>query len=159
MRANGNIETQNDAQQALKQSSIAATAPVRLLSVLMADDTRANQRLVLYILAKRGHVVAMAETGKQAVDLLSRQDFDVVLMDLQMPVMDGFQATAAIRKLSDATKANVPIVAVTGRDLAGDREQCMLAGMDGYLSKPINRDELIEAVERWGTNGSGATRN
>jgi len=110
-------------------------------------DTPANQKLFTYILSKRGHTVQVATDGQQAVEALGRQDFDVVLMDVQMPVMDGLDATRAIRKLADPKKACVPIIALTAHALTGDADHCLAAGMDGYLSKPINRAELIERVE------------
>ncbi|MGO8744941.1 MAG: response regulator [Thermoguttaceae bacterium] len=122
--------------------------PKRILRVLLAEDTPANQKLVRHILKNRGHSVEIAENGRQALERLVQEDFDVVLMDVQMPEMDGFQATAAIRKLADATKARLPIIAMTAHALKGDQDRCLAAGMDSYLSKPIKRDELIELVER-----------
>lgn len=89
-------------------------APARCLRILLAEDTPANQKLVLHILGNRGHTIETACNGRQAVNLLTSQDFDVVLMDVQMPEMDGFQATAAIRQLEDAEKARLPIIALTG---------------------------------------------
>ncbi|MGO8750992.1 MAG: response regulator [Thermoguttaceae bacterium] len=139
-----------------KPAAIAQAAPTRPLRVLLAEDTPANQKLVLRILEKRGHKVEVAEDGRQAVDLLCRRRFDVVLADVQMPVMDGYQATGAIRMLRDAKKANVPIIAMTAHDLKSDQERCLAAGMDGYLSKPIDRGELIATVERWAANGRSA---
>ena len=122
--------------------------PPRSLRVLLAEDTPANQKLFTCILRKRGHAVQVARDGQQALEALGRHDFDVVLMDVQMPVMDGFAATRAIRNLADAKKARVPIIALTAHALTGDADRCLGAGMDGYFSKPINRDELIERVER-----------
>ena len=91
--------------------------------------------------------VEVARNGQQALEAVGRQDFDVVLMDVQMPVMDGFQATLAIRKLQDPKKARLPIIAMTAHALKGDRERCLAAGMDGYLSKPINGHKMIALVE------------
>ena len=133
-------------------------SPARRLRVLVAEDTPANQKVVLHALANRGHTLEIAENGRQAVDLLCRQPFDVVLMDIQMPEMDGFQATAAIRELNDATKIHVPIIAMTAYALKGDRERCLAAGMDSYLSKPIQREELIETVERLACAGDGESQ-
>ena len=139
-------------QQAAKTADSAPAAvsptPSRLLRVLLAEDTQANQRLVSYVLGKRGHAIEVAENGQQALEAVGRQDFDAVLMDVQMPVMDGFLATQAIRKLADAKKARLPIIAMTAHALKGDAERCLAAGMDGYLSKPVKGAELIEIVER-----------
>jgi CheY-like chemotaxis protein len=139
-------------QQAVKTSGSAraamSTTPARLLRVLLAEDTPANQKLVTYILGKRGHNVEVVQNGKLALEALCRHDFDVVLMDVQMPVMDGFQATQAIRKLPDAKKARTPIIAMTAHALKGDAERCLGASMDGYISKPVKGEELIELVER-----------
>ena len=116
--------------------------------MLLAEDTPANQKLVTYVLGKRGHSVEVAQDGQQALEAVGQQDFDVVLMDVQMPVMDGFQATQAIRKLADPKKARLPIIAMTAHALKGDAERCLEAGMDGYISKPVKAEELIELVER-----------
>jgi PAS domain S-box-containing protein len=124
--------------------------PTRPLRVLLAEDTRANQKLVIHVLGKRGHHVAIAADGQQALDLVEQQEFDVVLMDVQMPRLDGFQVTAAIRKLPIPAKARLPIIAMTAHALKGDEERCLAAGMDSYLSKPINGRELTELVERLG---------
>ena len=124
-----------------------AAVPPRVLRVLLAEDTVANQKLVTFILTKRGHTVEVVQNGQQALDLLCQKEFDVVLMDVQMPVMDGFEATQAIRKLDDSTKACIPIIAMTAHALKGDEERCLDAGMDGYLSKPINGHEMIGLLE------------
>jgi PAS domain S-box-containing protein len=137
------------------QAGGASPAPGRLLRVLLAEDTPANRKLVRHILTSRGHSVAIAENGRQALELLGRQEFDVVLMDVQMPEMDGFQATAEIRKLNDPRKSRLPIIAMTAHALKGDRERCLAAGMNCYLSKPIKGEELIEVVERLGEDGFG----
>ncbi|MEN6498459.1 MAG: response regulator, partial [Thermoguttaceae bacterium] len=120
----------------------------RGLRVLLVEDTPANQKLVHYLLSNRGHTVVVAENGRESLDRLTAEDFDLVLMDVQMPEMDGFQATAAIRVLPDARKARIPIVAMTAHALRGDAERCLAAGMDSYLSKPIDGHELIALVER-----------
>jgi len=154
-----NAEALGIQQQATKAScsssaTISAT-PSRVLRVLLAEDTPANQKLVTYVLSKRGHGVEVAHDGKQALEAVGQQDFDVVLMDVQMPVMDGFQATQAIRKLEDPKKARLPIIAMTAHALKGDSDRCLEAGMDSYISKPVKGEELIELVERLaGTGGS-----
>ena len=116
--------------------------------MLLAEDTPANQKLVRHVLGNRGHSIKIAENGQQALGMVQEQEFDVVLMDVQMPEMDGFQATAAIRKLDDPKKARLPIIAMTAYALKGDQERCLAAGMDCYLSKPINGYEMVELVER-----------
>jgi len=131
-------------------------SPARRLRVLVAEDTPANQRLVVYVLGSRGHSVEVASHGQEAIDLIESCDFDAVLMDVQMPILDGFQATQAIRRIADRTKAGVPIIAMTAHALKGDRERCLAAGMDAYLSKPIQREELIEIVERLAANSAAA---
>lgn len=127
--------------------------PLRPLQVLLAEDTPANQKLVLHVLSQRGHRVEIAENGRKAVELLQGNSFDVVLMDVQMPEMDGFQATGAIRALDHPRKCAVPIIALTAHALKGDDQKCLSAGMNAYLSKPINAQELIEVVERWANHG------
>jgi CheY-like chemotaxis protein len=136
------------------ETGSALPAPRRLLRVLLAEDTPANQKLVLYILGRRGHLVEAVPNGQQALQWLRQEDFDVVLMDVQMPVMDGFQATAAVRKFDDPLKARVPIIAMTAHALMGDRDRCLEAGMDAYISKPIKSRDLIELVERLGGSAS-----
>jgi signal transduction histidine kinase/DNA-binding response OmpR family regulator/HPt (histidine-containing phosphotransfer) domain-containing protein len=124
-------------------------APVakRALRVLLAEDTPTNQKVAEYILVRRGHEVEIARDGRQAVDMIDRLHYDVVLMDIQMPVMDGFQATAAIRDMADPLKSGLPIIAMTAHALKGDAERCLAAGMDAYVSKPVDPEELIELVE------------
>jgi CheY-like chemotaxis protein len=121
---------------------------VRPLRVLLVEDTRANQKLVARILGKRGHVVEVAENGQDAVALLASHDFDAVLMDVQMPVMDGFQATVTIRALTDPKKARVPVIAMTAHALKSDEQRCLDAGMNAFISKPIDGRELIDSIER-----------
>jgi PAS domain S-box-containing protein len=133
-----------------------SVAPLRPLRVLLAEDTPANQKVVSHVLGRRGHSVAVAGHGEAALDMVREQEFDLVLMDVQMPVMDGFQATAEIRKLADPSKARLPIVAMTAHALKGDAERCLAAGMDAYLSKPIKSSELVELVERLGSGNSDA---
>ena len=117
------------------------------LRILLAEDTMANQKLVVHLLDRQGHHVEVAQNGAEALELVRRHAFDLVLMDVQMPVMDGFQATAAIRALQEPAKAQTPIVAMTAHALKGDDQRCLAAGMNGYLAKPINAGHLIETVE------------
>jgi len=121
--------------------------PARRLRVLLAEDTPVNQRLAVTLLADRGHTVVVANDGREALDLLDLETFDLVLMDVQMPVMDGFQATAAIRAGENGTGRRIPIIAMTAHAMKGDRERCLAAGMDGYISKPIRAEQFLAVVE------------
>ena len=119
----------------------------RPLRILVAEDNPVNRRVVESVLEERGHRPVLVGNGREAVAALEREAFDVVLMDIQMPEMDGFEATAAIRAREASSGGHVPILAMTAHALQGDRERCLAAGMDGYLAKPIDFDELIELVE------------
>ncbi len=129
------------------QPVVARPAPERSLSVLVAEDNPVNQRLVVRALQKRGHRVVVAGNGLGALAAMERESFDVVLMDVQMPEMDGLQATRIIREREAGSGRRVPVLALTAHALSGDRERCLEAGMDGYLSKPIELRRLLEAVE------------
>jgi PAS domain S-box-containing protein len=128
----------------------AASGPSRRLHVLVAEDNAVNRQLVLTLLGKRGHLVHGVEDGQQAVDRASGGDYDVIIMDLQMPRMSGLDATMAIREHERTTGRHVPIIALTAHAMRGDRERCLAAGMDGYLTKPIDVVELAATVERFG---------
>jgi signal transduction histidine kinase/ligand-binding sensor domain-containing protein/ActR/RegA family two-component response regulator len=118
------------------------------LRILLAEDNLVNQRLARRVLEKRGHSVEVATTGTQAISILARQSFDLVLMDVQMPEMNGLEATAAIRKKELGDDSHIPIIAMTAHAMKGDRERCLQAGMDGYLTKPLKVAELYEAMDR-----------
>ena len=115
--------------------------------VLVAEDNAVNRQLVVGILERRGHAVAVAHNGREAVAALELENIDLVLMDVQMPVMGGLEATRLIREREAATGRHVPIVALTARAMKGDREMCLAAGMDDYLTKPIDRRDLLRLVE------------
>ena len=115
--------------------------------ILVAEDNVINQRIAQSLLTRRGHAVTVVNTGREALDALQREPFDVVLMDVQMPDMDGFEATAAIRARERETGVHVRIVAMTAHAMQGDRERCLAAGMDDYLSKPIDPQTLFDLVE------------
>jgi len=119
------------------------------LRVLLAEDNLVNQRLAIRMLEKSGHQVALAGNGRQAVDALAQSEFDVVLMDVQMPEMDGFEATAEIRRREKISGAHMPIIAMTAHAMTGDRERCIAAGMDDYISKPIRADLLMDLLEKY----------
>ena len=120
---------------------------VRPRRILLAEDGLVNQQVARRLLEVRGHQVFVANNGKEAVAALEREAFDLVLMDVQMPEMDGFSATAAIRAKERATGLHMPIIAMTANAMRGDRERCLEAGMDGYLAKPIHSRLLYETVE------------
>jgi CheY-like chemotaxis protein len=119
------------------------------LRVLLAEDNPVNQRLAVRLLEKRGHRVVVAGDGREALDAMSATEpFDLVLMDVQMPEIDGLEATAQIREREHGTGRHVPIIAMTAHAMKGDRERCLQAGMDGYLAKPIQPQELFETIAR-----------
>jgi signal transduction histidine kinase/CheY-like chemotaxis protein/HPt (histidine-containing phosphotransfer) domain-containing protein len=126
------------------------------LRVLVAEDNVVNQKVAYSMLQRAGYKVSIAGNGKQAVEAIQRELFNVVLMDCQMPVLDGFQATAAIRALS-GPEARIPILAMTANAMQGDREACLAAGMDGYIAKPIVQEELLSALDRYLSPPSAAT--
>jgi CheY-like chemotaxis protein len=115
--------------------------------ILVAEDNPVNQMVVVRLLERRGHRVTVAATGREAVAAIERESFDLVLMDVQMPEMDGFEATAAIRQAETGTGRHLAIFALTARTMKGDAERCRLAGMDGYLPKPINSADLYAVVD------------
>jgi PAS domain S-box-containing protein len=121
------------------------------LRVLVADDNPANRLLAARILEKRGHLVLQAGDGREALTAAEREPLDIVVMDAQMPEMDGLQATRQIRAREKTTQTHLPIIALTASAMSGDRERCLAAGMDGYISKPINAQELLTLVETLGT--------
>jgi two-component system, sensor histidine kinase and response regulator len=130
-----------------KASVPALPPPARRLRVLLAEDTPANQRLVLALLEDRGHTIVVANDGQEALEIWEREPFDLILMDVQMPRMDGFQATAAIRAREENTGRHISILAMTAHAMKGDRQRCLAAGMDGYISKPIQAEQFILLVE------------
>jgi PAS domain S-box-containing protein len=120
----------------------------RSLRILLAEDTTVGRFFATEVLQERGHVVHTVEDGRQAFELVRDQDFDVILLDIQMPVMDGFLTTSAIRALPDPVKSQLPIVAVSAHAMQGYEQHCLAAGMNDYLSKPLRGQTLIETVER-----------
>jgi CheY-like chemotaxis protein len=119
----------------------------RTLHVLLAEDNAVNQRLAVRLLEKRGHRATVVGTGRAALAALERDRFDLALMDVQMPEMDGLEATTAVRQREKSTGAHLPIVAMTAHAMKGDREQCLAAGMDGYIAKPLNPEEFFAVLE------------
>lgn len=147
-------------------TSISEMANIRPLRILLAEDSYANQKLAIGLLKKWNHTVTVANNGREALDAFQSDPFDLVLMDVQMPVMDGFEATGAIRNIEKNKKtphqprARTPIVAMTAHAMKGDREKCLEAGMDGYVAKPIRIPLLYDAIAEFfeePSDGSAAT--
>jgi CheY-like chemotaxis protein len=115
--------------------------------ILLAEDNAINQRLAARMMEKRGYTVVIANDGHQALAALDKEPFDVVLMDVQMPGMDGLEVTKALREKEKTTGSHLRIVAMTAHAMQGDRERCLQAGMDGYIAKPIQIRELMDAIE------------
>jgi signal transduction histidine kinase/DNA-binding response OmpR family regulator len=133
------------------QAAAPAVVPVRAarqLRVLVAEDNAVNRKLAEHLLQRRGHTPVMATNGREAVDIVQRETIDLILMDLQMPEMDGFEATAAIRLHEKPQGHRTPIVALTAHAMEGDRQRCLDADMDGYVSKPVKAVELFEVIDR-----------
>jgi signal transduction histidine kinase len=140
------------ARETLPERPVEAAVPLPAAQprrVLLAEDNEVNRRVVESLLMRRGHQVACATDGKAAVEMAGRETFDLILMDVQMPEMDGLRATAAIRESEAPAGAHVPIVAMTASAMKGDREKCLAAGMDDYLAKPVHPGCLYEMIERW----------
>ncbi len=117
------------------------------LRILVAEDNLINRAVATGILEKRGHLLVHAANGREAVEALNRASFDLVLMDIQMPEMDGLEATRLIREMESVVGHHTPIVAMTAHAMAGDRETCLAAGMDDYISKPLRKEDLFKVLE------------
>jgi len=124
------------------------TDSLRQLNILLAEDNIVNQRVVARLLEKQRHSVVVAATGREALEAIERASFDVVLMDIQMPEMDGYEATTALRAREIVGGAHLPVIALTANAMSGDREACLERGMDGYLSKPVRPQELFSEIHR-----------
>jgi CheY-like chemotaxis protein len=119
----------------------------RGLRILLAEDNPVNRKLAVRLLQKEGHTVVVADNGRHALEALEGASVDLVILDVQMPEMDGYEAASSIRKAEETTLQHMPILAMTANAMKGDREKCLAAGMDGYLSKPIRPDDLRQAIE------------
>jgi len=144
-------------QNALQDSTAQFTADSSRASlhgfrsrILLAEDNFVNQRLVQRILEKEGHEVVVVGNGREALEALAKADFDLVLMDVQMPEMDGLEAARMVRQMERSTKAHIPIIALTAHAMKGDQDRCLEAGMDAYLSKPIRAADLSKMVQTYG---------
>ena len=157
----GVIGSRQSADREPAAPSITPKRAARRLRVLVAEDNPVNQKLAQHLLERRGHTPVLVGNGREAVNMMRRDPFDLVLMDLQMPEMDGFEATASIRaREREAGGRRVPIVALTAHAMQGDRQRCLDADMDGYVAKPIKPVELFEVIDRvmaasQGAGGSG----
>jgi len=128
-----------------------ASDPKTLLWVLVAEDNEVNQRLATRLLEKKGHRVVMTSNGREALEALAKDRYDLAFMDVQMPEMDGFQATSALREREKekGDGFHQPVIALTAHAMKGDQERCLAAGMDGYLTKPIGQQQLNEILEKY----------
>jgi CheY-like chemotaxis protein len=139
------------AKKSIKRPITANNAtPVQRLNILLAEDNVVNQLLAVSILERRGHAVQPVNNGKEALDAMACERFDLVLMDVQMPEMDGLEATVAIRRMEQDTGRHIPIIAMTAHAMKGDCELCLDSGMDDYLAKPVEPKTMRDVVERWG---------
>jgi CheY-like chemotaxis protein/HPt (histidine-containing phosphotransfer) domain-containing protein len=132
----------------MPMDEVAPAVTRRPLRVLLAEDNAVNQKLMVRLLQKWGHQVAVAVNGKEALAAIAKEHFDLVLMDVQMPEVGGFEATAALRAREQETGGHLRVVAMTAHAMKGDRERCLAAGMDDYLPKPIQAHELLAVIER-----------
>jgi two-component system, sensor histidine kinase and response regulator len=135
--------------ETLKIHGVRTPPRVSKCGILLVEDNIVNQRVARLMLEKAGHGVVVASNGREALRLLAEQAFDLVLMDIQMPEMGGLEATAAIREAEQRTGAHIPVIAMTAHAMTGDRERCLSAGMDGYISKPVQSAALLELVTKW----------
>ncbi len=150
----------SDKSLALVTPRTLTSANQRSLRVLLAEDYPTNQQVACRHLKKAGHQVTVAENGRLALELFEKHPFDLVLMDIQMPIMDGYQCTAAIRRVEqDRDDQPVPIIAMTANALKGDREKCIAARMDDYITKPLLRKKLLAVVAKWAPAGTPAAKS
>jgi two-component system sensor histidine kinase/response regulator len=136
------------ASEVRPEPSLAVVAATRTLEILLAEDNAINEKLAVTLLEKQGHTVSVAKNGREAVAAMAAARFDLVLMDVQMPEMGGFEATAAIRAMEQRRGTHVPIIGLTAHAMSGDRERCLEAGMDEYMAKPLRRSQLLAIIER-----------
>jgi CheY-like chemotaxis protein len=129
----------------------------RIADILLVEDNAINQRLAVRFLEKAGHHVTLACSGQAAVQAVQTHDYECILMDVQMPEMDGLEATRLIRQHQQATGRRTPIIAMTAHAMPGDSERCLEAGMDDYIAKPVDFDRLLEMIDTWVTKAELAT--
>jgi CheY-like chemotaxis protein len=139
------ISAKYDAPEVDLVSTQAADGP---LHILIAEDNEVNQKFALRALKKAGHTATVADNGLKAVEAFANERFDLILMDVQMPEMDGYEATAAIRAREADSGTAIPIIALTAHAMKGDRERCFAAGMNGYVTKPVKTKALLAEIAR-----------
>ena len=137
----------SEEQPAGASGAPAKSSDAAALHILLAEDNHVSRLVAVKLLNKRGHSVRVVSDGNQAIRVFQEEPFDVILMDVQMPELDGYEATAEIRKLEAGKGTRVPIIALTAHAISGIRETCIEAGMDGYVSKPIRITDLIAELE------------
>ncbi|WP_051617099.1 response regulator [Desulfonatronovibrio hydrogenovorans] len=142
-----NINTQQDHDLNLEQEDMLLPVPSEL-NILLAEDNEINQKLAVHLLKRRGHNVVAVSNGRDVLQVLDEKSFDLILMDVQMPEMDGLEAARRIRKTENRTGRRIPIIAVTAHALKGDRDRCLEAGMDSYVQKPMREEELFREIAR-----------
>jgi PAS domain S-box-containing protein len=147
--AEGQPERIPETNHASPVAEIASSASRPPLRILLAEDNVVNQKLAIRMLEKQGHHVQLANNGKEALELWRQHSFDLVLLDVQMPEMGGFEATVQIRAREQDTGGHIPIIALTAHAMTGDQERCLQAGMDGYVAKPIQAKELFKEIEKF----------
>jgi len=136
-----------DSLQNMLRAVSGGVSTARPLKLLLAEDNIVNQRLAVRMLEKRSHQVILASNGQQAIEAWQRESFDAIIMDVQMPGMDGLEATARIREMERSRGTRTPIIALTAHAMKGDRERCLTAGMDGFVNKPIEPETFVSTVE------------
>jgi CheY-like chemotaxis protein len=132
----------------LRHAAAKPLQSARKLRILVAEDGMVNQRLAVSMLQKMGHTVMIAGSGKEALDIYEQNPFEVIFMDVQMPEMNGLEATRRIRSMEKGSASHIPIIAMTAQAMSGDRERCLAAGMDDYVDKPVSSKTLAAALER-----------
>ncbi|MFW2368476.1 MAG: response regulator, partial [Desulforhopalus sp.] len=149
--------TTNEPSQLVTRHTIAEKHGYKSMHILVAEDNAINQEVVCFLLQKFGYKVSLASNGRETVEAVTGNHYDLILMDCQMPVMDGYEAAVAIRHLERERggKTHIPIIALTANALKGDRAKCLKAGMDDYLSKPFKQDEILAILETWSDRLSG----
>jgi CheY-like chemotaxis protein len=150
------LDSSTPAAEGLPSAPHPATQSIRSARILLAEDGLVNQKLAMSLLTRQGHRVTIAATGKEALAALQRESFDLVLMDVHMPEMDGFEATQAIRAREQQSGSRLPILAMTASSSLHDTQRCLTAGMDGFVAKPVRQEQLFTTIERH-LKAAGAT--